>query len=164
MSISDEFSRLQALHENGTLTDAEFSAAKAKILAEGHPQSLEEASTVQQDLRRLQIQNDLLRMDQEWSIEREDYMLRGRYGARYVPTKSNSVGGAIFMSILFLVMAVFGANVPSGEILEWISVFGILFAAGGGIWGCSKARTYEEAEEQYEKQRRMLTDQLAALS
>lgn len=34
-SMLDQLSRLTTLHEQGALTDAEFSAAKAKLLAKG---------------------------------------------------------------------------------------------------------------------------------
>jgi hypothetical protein len=35
-SMPDQLSKLTALHEQGALTDAEFSAAKAKLLADGN--------------------------------------------------------------------------------------------------------------------------------
>lgn len=37
MSISTELERLKALHADGTLTDAEFEAAKARLLSQDRP-------------------------------------------------------------------------------------------------------------------------------
>ena len=141
MSISDEFARLQALHDSGTLTEAEFTAAKAKVLAEENPAASSSTGTVRQDLRRLQIQNELLRLDQDWESEREDYTLRGRYGSRIVPTESKSISGAVFMCVFAFVIIGFGANAPQGSPLMVIGVLGIIGGIWSGIWGCCESQS-----------------------
>jgi len=47
MSLADELEKLQVLREDGTLTDAEFAQAKAKLLAETSSTSSNVSSTNQ---------------------------------------------------------------------------------------------------------------------
>ncbi len=162
MSISDEFAKLQTLHENGTLTDAEFAEAKAKVLAGGQPQAIKQTDAVHQDIQRLQVQDEILRLDQTWAAEREDYMLR-RYGARIVPTVSGSSSSAIYASIVFVIFIVVGICLPRGEFLSGMGLLGIIASIISGFRGAAKADIYNTAYEKYQQKRDELAEQLRGL-
>ncbi len=164
MSLADELERLQALHDSGTLTDSEFADAKAKVLAENQPSATVASSGVQRDLRRLQIQNEILSLDQSWSDEREDYMLHGRYGSRSVPNESSSMSAAVFLCVLFLIVGIVGASISGGTPIVVMSVLGFLGGIWCGFYYSAKAGIYDAAYEQYQQERRDLTDQLEALN
>ena len=164
MSLPDEFERLRTLHDSGTLTDAEFADAKTKVLAENQPSAAVANSSIQRDLRRLQIQNEILSLDQNWSVERENYLLRTRYGSRIVPTTANALIQAIVLVVVG--MFFFATGFPSGTQTSNLSPIGFVFfllGIGIGIYGTLKAKAYDEAYDQYQQKRLNLTDQLAAL-
>ncbi len=158
MSISEEFERLEALHEAGTLTEAEFTDAKTKVLAG----TASETGT-QSDIRRLQLQAEILRLDQDWAEERRDYLLGGKSNSGAVPTVNSSIGSAIFLCLFALIMIIVGLNSPRGGGAEG---GGLMLLAAGiwiGVYGSSKASAYNAAYEQYRVQRGELTAQLEAL-
>src|ERR671923_326531 len=94
MDLADELRKLQDLHASGALTDEEFAAAKARVLA-GEPAGTGPADegVMREQLDELRLQNEVARLDREWELERERYMVAGRYGYRYVPTRGMSVPG-----------------------------------------------------------------------
>lgn len=162
MSISEEFEDLHALHENGTLTDAEFAEAKAKVLAE--PLSLDAVlpGLVQQDIRGLRLQSELLRLDQDWVRKREAYRMYDEGGGWTEPNFGYSFFGAFFISIIGLVGVVVGGK----DFLEVTIPVSLLMLGGGvwlGVWGQAKAKAYDAAYEQYQQIRHDLTDRLEAL-
>ena len=163
MNLTDELTKLQALHDSGTLTDTEFADAKAKVLAESQPEPSATDKGVQHDLRCLQIQNEILSLDQSWSVERESYMLHGRYGSRVVPSAARSTGSAIFVGVVFFGLLILGMSAPHGGVLIVIGLLGIALAVGSGLSGSSKAAAYNAADEQYQQKRNALSDDLAAL-
>ena len=113
MSIADDIARLQEMHESGALTDAEFVAPKARLLAADSPASApSQDAGLQRDVRRLGIQNQILQLDQDWQAERETLMVRGRYGSRYTPTRSSSLRLAAVVGMASLFLLVFPAFVP----------------------------------------------------
>ena len=162
MKLTDELERLEALRGSGALTDTEFAAAKAQVLAAAPPDAAASAS-VQRDLQRLQLQSELLRLDQDWSEKREEYLLHGKAGRTSVPTVGNSIGGGVFLGLLALMFALIGANMPHGEGLETVGLLAAIVSVPVGFYTYSKAKTYEAAYSAYQQKRTALTDQLAAL-
>ena len=161
MAISDEFAKLQALHENGTLTDAEFADAKAKVLTEEHFPTPVQASAVEQDIQRLQIQNQILQLDQEWADERTRYMLYGRSGPAYVPTYGNTIGPASLFATLALVFFILPPSAQHQQIEEtFMGFFVLLIGAVMAVGGIIKVKAYNEAYQRYQQQRVELTGQL----
>ena len=158
MSITDEFTRLQSLHDTGALTDDEFAAAKAQVLAGSAPADGEDK--LRQEVEQLKIQNAITQLDQDWETESQDYLQRGRYGSRIVPTTGGSIGGAIFVCLLSLFFVVIGIAAPKTGALVLIGVAGIVLAIGTGISGYSKAIAYEQAYDRYQERRNALSDQL----
>ena len=164
MSLTNELERLQALYDSGALTDAEFADAKAKVLVERHPQDAVQTRAVQADIGRLQIQNQILQLDQNWANERTRHMLYGRSGPAYVPTYSNTIGPTFLFAILSLVFFAFPGSAQhqysEGVFMGlFILTIGIVMAVGGSI----KVKAYNTAYEQYQMRRDELTNQLHAL-
>src|SRR5215213_6387269 len=95
MSMADELRKLQDLREAGTLSDDEFAAAKATVLAGGHP-DVPADRAVEGHLEEIKRQNDdVAQLDREWAMERERYMIHGRYGYRYLPSRGMSLLGGL---------------------------------------------------------------------
>src|SRR5215210_3159757 len=112
MNIADELRKLQDLHRIGALSDEGFARAKRAVLerAEGGEPP---AGAVQEQLDHLRQQNELLQIDQDWERERERYMVTGRYGRRYLPSKGMSVLGGVMITGFGLLWTAFAASFPT---------------------------------------------------
>jgi hypothetical protein len=156
-NLAEELRKLQEMHWSGALSDQEFARAKEKLLADSAPLG---RVAVEQQLEELQRQNEVTRLDLEWQQERETYMLRGRHGHSYLPTKPMSVMGG-FLAVGFgLIWTAFASSV-AGRMGEggpgaFFPPFGVLFILAGigfSWYAYSRADAFEKAEARY-KQRR----------
>lgn len=112
MDIVDELERLSDLHRDGQLTDDEFDAAKAALLAEqarGTPPATAAnvdavsptdpaAASIRQGLDELRRQQARLQLDQDWERARDAHMVaHGEVNNPYrvVPTRAGGVWIAI---------------------------------------------------------------------
>src|SRR5262245_39381991 len=86
MNIADELRKLQDLHRSGVLTDEEFATAKAAVLAGNTTDDRAgNEPAMHAHLEEIKLQNEVARLDREWELEREQYMVAGKYGYRYIP-------------------------------------------------------------------------------
>src|SRR5690348_5211282 len=100
MNLADELQKLQELHRSGALTDEEFAAAKAAVLAKGNTEAAAPTEPVlKEHLDEVKRQNQLAQLDREWQNEREQYMIQGRNGMRMVPTRAMSVIGGVVVAV-----------------------------------------------------------------
>jgi hypothetical protein len=166
MNMADELLNLHHLHQSGALTDDEFAAAKAKLLAAGNDQSVANADPrMEQQLEELRIQSALTRLDQEWDRDREQYMMYGRYGYRYLPNKAMSVLGGVVIVVFGLFWTIMAGAITVGVgggppfPFNLFPLFGMLFIAFGvgvSIYSFVKASKYEEAQRRYQNRRARL--------
>ncbi len=163
MHLTDELERLQALHDNGTLTNTEFDDAKAKVLADAAPPAAPDPD-VQRDLKRLQLQSDLLRLDQDWSTERSKYMTQAKSGPAYVPTIASSIVPALLFTVLAIVFFAGASSVrQQPNSMPYMGILCLIMGLVYGIGGILKTNAYNAAYGQYQQKRTALNDQLAAL-
>lgn len=170
MSIADELAKLEELRRRGTINDAEFAQAKAALLR-GGAGGLPDAATGRR-LELLEHQNRLAQLDREWETERQQYLVKDRYGHAHVPTRGGSMGGGLVLvgfgtlwTIGAFIMAVNGSEFigrhPQGgdawAMLPWIfPIFGIFFVVAGAAMSISaygKAERYEKAHRDYQHHR-----------
>lgn len=128
MGISDELKKLDEFRRNGVLSHDEFETAKRRILE--NP----DITTNSAQLDDIRTQLQFVQLDQEWECERERYMVTGRRGQRYVPTKARSViqaiafvGFGVFWTIMTRTTVGFGQV----ESLSPFPVFGMLIVLVG---------------------------------
>lgn len=168
--IADELERLQQLHENGTLTDAEFAEAKASVLrregvtASAVPPPSADIS-MQSHLKHVRLQNDLEQLDREWLMDREKYMSSTRRGGRQLPNRAGAIIGLVIgggFSIFWTVMAFGITSFMPFNAVKIFPLFGLLFLVAivwGSITEFRKAGAYEKAEQQYKERRAQLVSQ-----
>ncbi|HVK12286.1 MAG TPA: SHOCT domain-containing protein [Gemmataceae bacterium] len=163
MSLADELEKLDQLRRSGSLSDDEFARAKAHLLA--NPPADAPSGDHLADIRH---QNELARIDREWEIEREQYLINGRYGRRHVPTVGMGVATAALgggFGIFWTVMAV---SITSGApdvgafstAKVFFPLFGVLFiaiAVGWGVYCVVRAQKYEAANRAYRDRRAVLS-------
>jgi hypothetical protein len=116
-------------------------------------------------LAEVRYQNELARIDREWQIERERYMIADRYGRRHVPTAGMGLGAAVVGGAFGVFWTVMAFSITSGGpdfggfgfAKVAMPLFGVVFtvaAIGYGLHAYSKAQQYEKAHAAYQARRR----------
>lgn len=168
MNLSEELAKLQSLHWNGALTDEEFTRAKDRLLAKDGAAASPAVSL------RLELEAELERIDREWNMERENYLVSGKHGTRHVPSKTGSIVGGIFVtmfSLFWITMAVGITGVmpnegPFSVAKVAFPLFGLCFlgfAIAAVMKGYSKADQMEVGEKAWQQRRAEVEARLKAL-
>jgi hypothetical protein len=152
MTLSEEIQKLDELCRNGTLSPEEFEIAKRRVLGGS------QYSAGADHLEEIKFQNELAQVDREWGMERENYMVAGKDGRKYIPSKVGSVFGGVLIVGFGIFWTSMTISIFSGAgVFSFFPLFGvlfILFGAGTSIWDFVKAGQYEEAQERYQRRRR----------
>ncbi len=149
MTIADEIEQLQALHAQGALTDAEFAQAKAALLtryAGEVPQQHAHRNT-------LGVEHELARLDREWLMERETYMVTSRYGARAVPSQGGSLVTALLIGGFGIFWTLSATSMGAPSVFPLFGVLFILVGVGASVHAFMKAGAYQRAEQAYQQRR-----------
>ena len=77
MNLTDQLHQITDLHASGVLSDDEFCAAKARLLA-SHPPTSEDSELHSRHLKRIEAEAALARLDREWVIDRDLYVMAAR--------------------------------------------------------------------------------------
>jgi hypothetical protein len=183
MNLADELAKLEELRRSGALSQAEFTQAKALLLNPPSPPQSSLGEVLAGHLEEVHEQNELARIDREWELEREKYMVADRYGRRQVPTTGGSiiggvivVGFGIFWTIIASCMALFATTQlmehdsqmpgsgppPFLPVIFWgMPCFGVAFVIGGFLMcrnAYNKAIQFEKAYQRYQQRRAAFLD------
>jgi hypothetical protein len=165
MSLVDELAKLEELRRNGALSDAEFTKAKAALLGGASAVSEQELGKHLADqLTEVKYQNELAQIDREWQMERQQYLIRGRYGITQVPTASMGIGvaavGGVFGALWTILAVSITGGAPNAGPFSiakvFFPLFGIVFtmaAIGYGMYVYSQAQKYQKAFEAFKERR-----------
>jgi hypothetical protein len=166
MSLSNEIERLHELHVRGALSEEEFNLAKSKVLAS----SDETVADLRAELLRMHLQQDLDRLELQWTEEARDYAMLIRQGRVIPPSRrmalmffaTGTVTGLLIVCGVAPVFFLLGK-------LDWlfsIWVLGVASIAAGvfsGLFWFIRARQYESFSEDYQACRaKLLADYAAA--
>jgi hypothetical protein len=116
-------------------------------------------------LEQLEYENELARIDREWEMERERYMVTSRYGRRYVPSAAAAVvmgvvavGFGLFWAFMaFSIVPAFGGF---GAAFPLFGLVFIAFGAGVSIYQYTKAQQYQAAYAEYQRRRAEALDRM----
>lgn len=123
------------------------------------------------------LENQLNRLDFEWERQKEQYMVSGRYGHRYLPAKGSSVAGGLIIAAFGTLWTIFAFGITTG--FTWslseevfgpppiirvlFPLFGVVFVLigiGSSIHAYNKAEQYEQAYQAYQRERSRLFNQI----
>jgi len=110
------------------------------------------------NLRVIELQNDLERLDREWDRRRESFMITGKDGHRSIPTQAGSVIGGVAMVVMGLAVLGITSNIGGPAPLFGIAFIGIAIFAM--INGSTKAAGYRSAKSAFTRQRNDLIRQI----
>ncbi len=111
-------------------------------------------SRIEDNTEVIKLQNELERVDREWMLQREHFMVRGKEGHLSVPSKTASIVGAGIMAVFGVIFAM------SAPGIGFVGILFTLVAVGMGIYGLSKAEQYESQHREYAAKRQQLLSQL----
>lgn len=113
----------------------------------------ERTSRMEETLDEMRRYDEVAAIDREWELEREQFMVEGKDGARRLPSSGSAVVGAIgavaFGVFWFWITA--DAPGPPG-----VGIVGFLFAGIGVVSACvshSKTEAYRQAHREYRARR-----------
>lgn len=154
MNLADELRQLEELHRGGSLTDEEFARAKAAVLAGAEPAP----AAALGELRR---ENEAARLDREWELERQQYLVAGSYGPGYVPSPAMSVLSGVTVAgfgVLWTALTAGTMGGPGGG-FGLFPFFGVVFIVAGvgvSVVSYTKAVRYRQRYDAYQEERRRL--------
>lgn len=101
---------------------------------------------------------ELAALDREWELERQNYMVSTRNGARHIPSQAGSIGGGIAITIFGCFWTVLAQTITSFiPVLNIVfPLFGVVFVIVGiasSISSYTKAGGYRQAEQRYRQRR-----------
>jgi hypothetical protein len=105
------------------------------------------------NLRVIELQNDLERLDREWEQQREGFMVTGKHGHRSLPSTAGSVfGGIVGLGVgVVWIGAAASMGAPAPFVLFGVVVVGLVIF--GSVNGLSKAGGYQSAESAFQARR-----------
>jgi hypothetical protein len=106
-----------------------------------------------ENLRVIELQNDLARIDREWEQQKEGFMVTGKHGHRSLPSTAGSAVGGVFAAVFGVVWI--GAASSMGAPAPFV-LFGVVFvgfAIFNAVNGASKANAHQSAEALHQSQR-----------
>ena len=113
-------------------------------------ESLEQRTEqIADDVETLKLQSELDRLDREWMLERDQYMVQDKHGRRHFPSKAGSI---LFMFVVIGFVILWMAIARS----EPVFLFGLLFIAVAVVLffvRMQKADQYQRHRRQYERRR-----------
>ena len=112
------------------------------------------------NLRVIELQNDLERLDREWEGRRESFMVTGKNGHRSLPSEAGSMIGGGIAVVGGIIWMVFAANMGAPFPFP---LFGLLFigvAIFSMVNGTTEASGYRDAESAFIRQRNDLIRQI----
>lgn len=110
----------------------------------------------------IQSQSEVAKLDREWELERETYLIVGAYGGRVVPDKL-SHGLAGFGILVFgMAWTAIAASLTGVLGLSWLSILPflgfvfMLWGLGLSVRAFLKAGQYQAGYERYQRRRNEL--------
>ena len=113
-----------------------------------------------QKLDVLRVQNELERLDREWTLQRESYMVSNQDGVRSIPTSAGSVFGGLVTAVAGVVWTVITSSHGAPAFFPVIGVVVIAMGLWAAFVGTSKASAHDIAQASYQARRRTLVRDL----
>ena len=105
------------------------------------------------NLRVIELQNDLERLDREWENRRESFMVTGKHGHRSLPSQAGSIIGGVVAIGFGIVWMSFATGMHAPFPFPLFGIFFIGLAVFSMVNVASKATGYRSAESSFMRQR-----------
>lgn len=112
------------------------------------------------NLRVIELQNDLERLDREWDNERRGMMARDKHGNTSVPSSAGSIVGGMLAIGFGIFWIVTTSTMGAPSLFPLFGLVFIGFAIFGMMRGATMASSYHQRLGEYESRRRQLAARL----
>jgi hypothetical protein len=167
-----------------TLLTCQFCGTRLKVERTGSAAFTETLEGVAQQVARvadntdrLKVEQEIARLDREWMLSREQFMVRGKSGQLNVHTRTSAAIGGVIVVVFGIVWTaiatgiagVFGMGIgavgggPLSLLPGVFPCFGVLFIIGGivmAVTAYGKAISLEEHQQAYHAERNRLLSEL----
>jgi len=114
------------------------------------------------DLKVIRLQNDLEKLDREWSMKAESFMVANKEGVKSVPTATGSVVGGVFAVVAGIIWMVAASSMGAPGVFPLFGLVFIAIAVVGMVRGAGKAGGYSTAKSVHDQERRKLLGEIEA--
>jgi len=114
------------------------------------------------NLRVIELQNELERLDREWAMNKEQFYVTGRSGGHSRPSVAGSVMTAVFALSIMVIWIAFAMRMNAPSIFPVFGVVVMVALFVGAASNFNKAGRLNEAEEVHEQKRAALLGQIEA--
>jgi hypothetical protein len=170
MNLVAELQKLESMYRSGALSHAEFTQAKAALLA--NPAPTPAASSTADPMKLMARQNELAQIDREWEIEKEQYVVYDRWGRAMVPNQMGSTmyrfagntsrGAGVVVLIFGTLWTIFAfwltSDAPFPLVKFIFPAFGIMFVLFGLFGTLRMGTMLDSMREQYEQKAQAYQD------
>lgn len=115
------------------------------------------------DVEVIRLQNELERLDREWMMERERYMVRGKHGRTSVPSATGGVIAAVVAAGFGIFWTIIASSMDAPSFFVLFGVFFVVVAIVMGAKTVGKAGAYENAHNAYQAERRVILQKIDEL-
>lgn len=112
------------------------------------------------DLKVIRLQNDLDKLDREWSMKSQSLMVTDKNGSKSVPSSVGSIAGGIIAIVGGVIWMGFASSMGSPGIFPLFGLVIIGFGLVGMFHGAGKAQTYQKSKATMEREREKLLRQI----
>jgi uncharacterized Zn finger protein (UPF0148 family) len=162
-----------------TQLTCQFCGTRLKVQRTGSAAYTETLEEVAQQVARvadntdqLKLEQEIARLDREWMMRRDQFMVRRKNGQLDVPTRTSAaIGGAIVVVFgLFWTFMAFGVAAGADgvrgapiAVFDCFPFFGVVFIIGGivmAVTAYGKAINFDEHQHAYQAERNRLLNEL----
>lgn len=105
------------------------------------------------NLKVIELQNDLERLDREWADQRNTLLVRGKDGSLSEPSSAGSVVGGVIVILFGIFWTIGAASMGAPGFFPLFGLLFIGFAIFGIVSGASKASRYQTEQADYQGRR-----------
>jgi ribosomal protein S27E len=120
----------------------------------------ERTQRIEQDVAELKTRERIDELDRQWMLEREQYLVRGRNGNSSIPSPAVAIFGSAVAAVFGIIWTCVAVSIGAPGLFPLFGVVFVLAALVGGGFAASKASEYKNAQEQYQRRRQALQDDL----
>jgi hypothetical protein len=156
-SIADELKKLHDLRQSGALTEAEFQRAKEALLGGGQRRGDAEVATTDSQVARLRLETELLRLEQEWQTERQQFFVSGGRYSYPAPPSSFGLVMSILVAVFVVLFGIFwmstAANAGAPGLFPLFGLVIVGIAVAFPFYYGYRYSAYNKAYERYQRRR-----------
>jgi len=138
----------------------------------------QQLARISDNTEQLKVEQEIARLDRDWMMSREQFMVRGKDGQLDVPGKTSALIGGAIVIVFGLIWTAMAASIagavgvgihqvgggPLSALPGFLPCFGVLFIVGGiftSLIAYGKARAFQEHQRAYHAERNRLLAELA---